>query len=180
MRKTIWHTMMSVDGFIAGPDDSMDWAFGHGGHSALADDSRDATGAILAGRRWYDVASERYDGVNGIYGGAWTGPVFVLTHSPDELAEDDSVTALSGRLERALTTATDAAGGVAVGLLGAAKARPCLDAGARAEVIVHIAPVLLGDGVRLYGAGAPRVDLELIDRPEGEQVTDLRFRVRRD
>jgi dihydrofolate reductase len=177
--KTIWHTMMSLDGFIAGPSDSMDWAFGHGGHSALADDTRDATGAILAGRRWYDVASERYDGVNGIYGGAWTGPVFVLTHRPEELAEDDSVTAVSGPLERALKVATEAAGGLAVGIFGADVARQCLEADEVDEIVVHVAPVLLGDGVRLYGGGAPRVDLERIDHPDGEQVMDLRYRVRR-
>jgi hypothetical protein len=41
----------------------------------------ESTGAILAGRRWYDVATARYDGRRGIYGGAWEGPVFVLTHA---------------------------------------------------------------------------------------------------
>ena len=63
MSTVIWHTMMSLDGFVAGPDDTMDWAFSHGGRSALADETRDSIGAILAGRRWYDVASAKYDGV---------------------------------------------------------------------------------------------------------------------
>jgi hypothetical protein len=85
MSKTTWHITMSLDGFIAGPDHSMDWAFGHGdAPNSIADSVRAGTGAILAGRAWHDVAMERYDGVAGIYGGAWSGPVFVLTHRPDD------------------------------------------------------------------------------------------------
>ena len=179
MSKVIWHTMMSLDGFITGPDDTMDWAFAHGGASALADDTRDATGAILAGRRWYDVASERYDGVDGIYGGRWDGPVFVLTHRPQELAGDATVTAAPGPLEEALETAREAAGDLAVGIFGADVARQTIELGALDEIVVHIAPVMLGDGVRLWGDGAPKVELERLHPPVGEQVTDLRFRVLR-
>ena len=81
MNKVLWHITMSLDGFIAGPDDTMDWAFdASSGGNELADEIRRGTGAILAGRRWYDVATAKYDGVAGIYGGAWSGPVFVLTH----------------------------------------------------------------------------------------------------
>ncbi|WP_219415499.1 dihydrofolate reductase family protein [Pseudonocardia nigra] len=66
----------SLDGFIAGPGDSMDWAAGHGGGepNPIADAVRTGTGTILAGRRWHDAAVPRYDGVAGIYGGAWSGP----------------------------------------------------------------------------------------------------------
>jgi dihydrofolate reductase len=177
MSKVIWHTMMSLDGFIAGPDDSMDWAWGYGGTSEVADDTRDATGAILAGRRWYDVASERYDGVAGIYGGNWTGPVFVLTHRPDDVPQDTTVAFLSQPLAQAVATARDAAGTLAVGIFGADIARQCLDAGLLDEIVVHIAPVLLGDGVRFYGGeGADEVQLERLD-VNGAQITDLRFRV---
>jgi hypothetical protein len=81
MSKLTWHVTMSLDGFIAGPDDSVDWAFGHSGEpNPVADAVRTSTGAILAGRRRHDVATRRYDGVAGICGGAWSGPVFVLTH----------------------------------------------------------------------------------------------------
>jgi hypothetical protein len=79
---TVWHTTMSLDGYIAGPGDTMDWAQGHGPAGPVAEEIRDATGAILAGRRWHDVAMERYGARAGIYGGQWNGPVLVLTHEP--------------------------------------------------------------------------------------------------
>jgi hypothetical protein len=78
----ICHHTMSVDGFIAGPDDSMEWVFSYGEATTLADGTMGRIGAILAGRRWYELALERWDGVDGIYGGAYEGPVFVLTHRP--------------------------------------------------------------------------------------------------
>ena len=97
MSKTTWHLMMSLDGFIAGPEHSMEWAFEQGGGpNAIADSVRDATGAILAGRRWHDVAMARYDGVGGIYGGAWSGPVLVLTHRPGD-QPGEGVTFISTR-----------------------------------------------------------------------------------
>ena len=96
MGAVLWHVTMSLDGFIAGPDDAMEWALEHGAASALADQVMQATGAILAGRRWYDIATRRYGGRSGIYGGAWTGPVFVLTHRPPEAPADPVITFLSG------------------------------------------------------------------------------------
>jgi dihydrofolate reductase len=53
--KVIWHITMSLDGFISGPDDSMDWAFGHGEHSHIADDTLNEIGAIVEGRNWYEL-----------------------------------------------------------------------------------------------------------------------------
>jgi dihydrofolate reductase len=102
---------MSLDGFIAGPDDSMDWAFSAPGPNQVADEVMRETGANLGGRRWYDVAAEKYDGVDGIYGGAWSGPVFVLTHRPDDAADDPTVTFVSDGLKAAVATAQDAAEG---------------------------------------------------------------------
>jgi hypothetical protein len=61
----IFHHTMSLDGFITGPDDSMDWAFGYGEATSLADETRDRIGAILAGRRWYELAIERWHGSMG-------------------------------------------------------------------------------------------------------------------
>jgi dihydrofolate reductase len=180
MSSVIWHTMMSLDGFIAGPDDTMDWAFRHGGRSALADETRDSIGAILAGRRWYDVASARYDGVAGIYGGRWTGPVFVLTHRPDDVPDDPTVTFLSAGIQEAVSTARGAADGRAVNVFGANTAGQVVRAGLLDEIVVHIAPVLLGDGVRFYGApGAAPVELERVKDGDSEQVIDLRYRVHR-
>jgi hypothetical protein len=107
MSSVIWHVTMSVDGFIDGPDDSMDWVFaqrtddtGEPGDirvdkSSMADEIVHTTGAILAGRRWYEIATSRFNGVDGIYGGAWKGPVFVLTHRPPESGHHPAVSFVS-------------------------------------------------------------------------------------
>jgi dihydrofolate reductase len=178
--KILWHVTMSLDGFITGPDDTMDWMSVYSDPNVIADETRDATGAILAGRRWYDVARARYDGVGGIYGGSWRGPVFVLTHRPDDVPDDSSVTFLSSSIEDAVATARAAAGRRGVGIFGANVARQCLDRGILDEVVIHLAPVLVGDGVHLYenSSGTP-VRLERITVGESGQLTDLRFRVRK-
>jgi hypothetical protein len=69
MGAVLWHVIMSLDGFIAGPDDAMEGALEQGAASALADVVMAATGVILAGRRWYDIATRRYGGRRGVYGG---------------------------------------------------------------------------------------------------------------
>jgi dihydrofolate reductase len=170
MTKIMWHITMSVDGFIAGPDDSMDWAFRGEAPSELGNEVRDGTGAILGGRRWWDVAKAKFNGVRGIYGGEWTGPVFVLTHRPED--EPDEVTFLSGALEQAVATAREAAGGKDVQIFGASLAQQCLAAGLLDEIVIHLAPVLLGEGVRLYGPPGATRPVEL----EGSMV-DMRFAV---
>jgi dihydrofolate reductase len=179
MTRTIWHITMSLDGYIAGPDDTMDWAFGHGPAGPIADEVMASTGAILAGRRWHDVAMARYQGRDGIYGGRWTGPVLVLTHQPPAEPPDPEIRFVTGGIQAAVAAARDAAGDANVGVFGASIARQCLERGLLDEIVVHIAPVLLGDGVRLYGGdGAPRVELERIDATVSPQLADLRFRVR--
>src|SRR5215211_6109765 len=110
---------MSLDGFIAGPDDSMEWAFRYPGPNRLADEVMGTTGSVLAGRRWHDVATARYDGRRGIYGGAWEGPVFVLTHEPPAESEDPAITFLSGGVSEAVAVAREAAGGKNLEIFGA-------------------------------------------------------------
>jgi dihydrofolate reductase len=177
-----WHITMSLDGFIAGPDHSMDWAFDafrDAGPNRLGEEVMNETGAILGGRSWYEAARAKYDGVDGIYGGRWTGPVFVLTHHPQDAPDDPKATFVSG-LEQALARARDAAEEKTVEIFGANVARQCLDAGFIDEIAVHLAPVLLGDGVRLYGTPpAPRVDLERTLFEESGRLIDVRYSVRR-
>jgi dihydrofolate reductase len=183
VNQVVWHVTMSLDGFITGPDDSMEWAFRYTGPNRLADEVMESTGAILAGRRWYDVASERYSGRQGIYGGAWEGPVFVLTHRPPDGPTDPGITFLTGELEEAVATAREAAAGGNLEIFGANLAAQCLDAGLIDEIVVHLAPVLLGAGVRLYGVagGGRQVELERADLAEsGEgRLVSMRFRVNR-
>jgi dihydrofolate reductase len=107
---TICHHTVSLDGFTAGPDDAMDWAFGYGEATSLADETMHRIGAILAGRRWYELAKERWDGVDGIYGGAYDGPVFVLTHRPPDASLDPRISFVSGPIEKTVAAAQAAAG----------------------------------------------------------------------
>jgi dihydrofolate reductase len=180
MSRVVWNVTMSLDGFIAGPDDSMDWAFAYGRATSLADETMTRIGAILAGRRWYDLAMERWAGVDGIYGGTYDGPVFVLTHRPPSAATDPRIQFVSEGLEAAAATARDAAGAKDVGIFGASLSRQCLQAGLLDEVVIHLAPVLLGRGVRLFGGDDDRrVELQRVSLGEADQLTDLRFRVLR-
>jgi dihydrofolate reductase len=188
--RVIWHITMSVDGFIAGPDDSMNWVVGEWSEdgtttrdievdrSSVADEVLRSAGAILGGRRWYDVAERLYDGVDGIYGGHWQGPVFVLTHRRPDETTDDRVTFVSSPLAEAVATARAAADGRNVVIFGANLAQQCVREGLLDEIVIHLAPVLLGDGTRLFTApGAKPVVLRRTTLAEAGQITDLRFSV---
>jgi dihydrofolate reductase len=188
----IWHVTMSLDGFIAGRDDSMDWVvaqWSNGGdstrdievqRSAVADEVLQRAGAILGGRRWYDVAVRKFEGYDGIYGGQWTGPVFVLTHRPPDPDHHPAITFLPGDLSDAVATAAAAAAGKDVIVFGANLAVQCLRAGLLDEIVIHLVPVLLGGGVRLIDTPdfAP-IALERTLVATSGPVTDLRFAVRR-
>jgi dihydrofolate reductase len=85
-------------------------------------------GAIVAGRRWYDLAMERWDGVDGIYGGAYEGRVLVLTHRPPDRGDDPRISFHCDGIEAALRTTQAAAGDKDVGVFGASLTRQCLRA----------------------------------------------------
>lgn len=71
MGKVLWHTMLSLDGFIAGPNDDMRWVFGvDGGEGETADEVVRSAGALLVGRRTQDVEARLQPG---FYGGAFAG-----------------------------------------------------------------------------------------------------------
>jgi dihydrofolate reductase len=114
--KVLWHTSMSLDGFVAGPNHTMEWMSldwlpkRESGLPAQAQLIADTTGAILAGRRWHD-ALDRLGGLDGIYGGVWTGPVFVLTSRPDASLAHKGVTFVSDGIKAAVSTAIAAAEG---------------------------------------------------------------------
>jgi hypothetical protein len=102
---TISHHTISLDGFIAGHDDSMDWAFAYGEPTSLAEETMNRIGAIVAGRRWYELARERWGGVDGIYHGAFQGSVIVITHRPPEEAGDPRISFVSAGIEEAVAAA---------------------------------------------------------------------------
>ncbi|HSK58610.1 MAG TPA: dihydrofolate reductase family protein [Actinomycetospora sp.] len=196
MAKIVLYMWMSLDGFVAGPDDGPDQGLGVGGerlhdfltfegadHPASAR-SRDevgtavmaevmATGAVLTGRRTFEFAGQwggdHHDGV----------PIVVLTRSvPPEppLGHARYVT----DVREAAAQAKAAAGDRDVLLHGAEAARACLRAGVLDEMALQVVPVLLGAGRRLFDDMPPeQVELELVRALHGPGMVHLRYRVRR-
>ncbi|MEJ3657209.1 dihydrofolate reductase family protein [Actinomycetes bacterium KLBMP 9759] len=176
MATTLYSATMSLDGFIAGPRDDMSW---------LADvplDDPDAdvgltpdVGALLVGGGTFR-ASDPFAGTDeeGAMRGTWSGPQFVLTRTPPPHPVP-GVTFLDD-LHEAVAAASAAAGERYVNVLGATVARGCLDAGLLDEILVYVAPVLLGDGTHLHEhAGGRRTRLTAISKYPGA----LHFRVER-
>jgi dihydrofolate reductase len=183
--KVVMSRSMSLDGFIAGPGDAMDWIFDFAApDAAWLTETAAATGAMLIGRRTDEVGSrmeadnERGTASRG-EGYPFSGPMFVLTHRPPDPPDPD-VTYLSGDIGDAVATALDAAGGKNLDILGADVAAQCLRQGLVDEIQVYLLPVLLGDGIRFFSSpGLARIDLEPLDSTRSEGVTILRFRVRK-
>ena len=176
--KVVVNRSMSLDGFIAGPGDTMDWIFDFMAPDAFPEIAA-ATGAMLIGRRTYYVGKRMAADNAGSADYPFAGPVFVLTHEPPQVP-DPSVTFLTGDIGKAVATARGAAGGKNLEILGADVAGQCLRAGLVDEILVYVMPVLLGDGVRFSPPGLERTDLEPIGTAESGAVTILRFRVRTD
>jgi dihydrofolate reductase len=172
-----WHVVMSLDGYIAAPNDDMSWVFDSWGPSATVQEILASTGAIVMGRRTYEVEDRDRPG---IYGGMWSGPLFVVTHRPPATVPEWMTGTFVDGVEDAVAQARSAAGERTVGLLGASVARQCLQAGLLEEIVVQVAPVMLGDGIRLFGpADGRRIKLEKTAVTESGRLTDLRFRVLR-
>jgi dihydrofolate reductase len=181
MARLLYSATMSLDGFIAGPGGDMSWATAHFGPNPTVDDVIGKIGALLVGNRTFR-GDDPYKGVvdkeGKPFGGGWSGPQFVLTHhAPDTPVQD--VTFVDD-LETGVAAAKAAAGDKYVNVLGATTARQCLDAGVLDEILVCIAPVLLGDGVRLFDRpGGTNVKLERIGLSQAPGATNLWLRVAR-
>jgi len=151
---------MSLDGFITRPDITREHPFGVGGEQIYAwqfdrrteDDASvvgklmQRTGAVIGGGRTYQLA------IDGAWGSVnpFSAPVFVLSHSiPDRIV--DGFTFVLDGIESALTRAKAAAGEKDVWIMGGANvAQQYLRAGLVDELNIHLAPVLLGHGIRLF------------------------------
>ena len=194
MRRIVLYMWMSLDGFIAGPEDGPGQGLGVGGerlHDSFTLEDGDpsrargedevaaavlaeamSTGAVLTGRRTFDHAGQwdgdHHDGV----------PIFVLTRSvPAEPALGHARYVTDVR--EAAARATQAAGDRDVLLHGAAAARACLRAGVLDEMALQVVPVLLGQGRRLFDdMPAEHVELELVHALDGPGALHLRYRVR--
>jgi dihydrofolate reductase len=178
--KVVVNRAMSLDGFIAGPGDSMDWGPLHLAEYAPEDFANiaGATGAMLIGRRTWDVGDRMEAEQPGTVDYPFSGPMFLLTHRPLD-PPNPAVTILTGDVGEAVTTALEAAGGKDLEILGADVAGQCLRRGLVDEILVYLLPVLLGEGVRFLPPGLPRVDLEPISSTRSGAVSILRFRVRK-
>lgn len=176
--KLLYSATMSLDGFIAGPGGDMSWL------SDLLlrsdpeiDDLINSIGALLVGKNTF-VGDDPNAGTEqeGAYGGQWSGPTIVLTHHPIDEPPDPDVSFVTD-LDLAVSQARREADGRYVNVLGANVAKQCLDARMLDEILVLIAPILLGDGVRLFDhSGGNQVRLELID-PDRTGPLTLWYRV---
>ena len=149
---------------------------GEGGPVRVAGEGPDR----LAGRgeRPDELCAYRGTPEEGPFAGRWTGPQFVLTHHRPETAVP-GVTFV-GDLDTGVAAAKAAAGEKYVNVLGANVAHQCLDAGMLDEILVLVAPVLLGDGVRLFDCpGGTNVRLDRVTVGHVPYATNLWFRVAR-
>ena len=197
MSSTVLYMSMSLDGFIAGPNESDDNGLGDGGHRlhewALSDADADrneisdrltginrqvvdefmSTGAVVAGRGTFEPAGgwggDHHDGV----------PIFILSRK-DRESQWPLVTYVND-VSTAMSEAKRAAGDRNVLVHGAGTAQLALAAGVLDEIEIHLIPVLLGQGRRLFdGLDPEHIELERTRVLEGEGgVTHLRYRVRR-
>jgi dihydrofolate reductase len=182
---------MSVDGYIAGPNDEPGNPGGDGfdrlhqwfGEGEAVQPSRPArelvdeytaTGAVLAGRRTAEQV--------GHYGGEHHGvPIFVVSHRPPgpEVANYPLVSYITDGVEVAMARAKEAAGDKDVLVHGAYTAQRALEVGVLDELQIHQIPVLLGRGVRQFDVLPSRIELDIVRVIDTPQATHIRYRVRR-
>ncbi|MBI5304944.1 MAG: dihydrofolate reductase [Chloroflexi bacterium] len=194
MAKTIVAQTMSLDGFIAAPDDDVSPIFGwymagdtdlpivgvprvfqvSKASAALIRKEWDSIGAIVTGRRDFDVSD------------AWGGipplgvPIFIVTHNPPSKwsKKGSPFTFVTDGVESAVAQAKQVANGKNVSIGGSKVVQQCLLAGLVDEIAIDLAPVLLGSGIRLFdNLDSKRIELEYTGVVEGTGVTHLRFRV---
>ncbi|MCI0394985.1 MAG: dihydrofolate reductase family protein [Chloroflexi bacterium] len=200
MGKVIFHNSVSLDGFVAGPNDGPGNPLGDGGEAlfrwyfsgdtevqlpgspALKMSKRSAEvflegirtiGAMVVGRRMFDIA--------GAWGGTPPGePCFVVTHTaPQEWVKEGSpFIFVTDGVESAIEQAKAAAGDNSVAVSSANIAQQCIRAGLLDEIHLAVTPVLLGGGVRLFEQlGDKPIELEQLAAIEGDGVTHLAYRV---
>jgi dihydrofolate reductase len=194
---SILYMSMSLDGYIAGPNDNPanpggdgfmrlhDWfgfvgtppntkGTGWGAHFM---EEANATGAVLAGRR----TVEQVDHWGGNHHGV---PIFVPSHRPPDasVANYPLVTYVLDGIESAMAQAKSAAGDRNVMVHGAYTAQQALEAGVLDELQIHQLPqipVLFGGGRRMFDVLPSRIELEIIRVIDTPEATHIRYRVRR-
>ena len=195
MSVAVLYMSMSLDGYIAGPNDELgnglgddgdrlhDWFvtpegefFRPSGPAGQLIDEWNATGAVLVGRR----TAEFVDHWGGDHHGV---PIFVPSHRPPgpSVANFPLVTYVTDGIASAMAQAKDAAGDQNVMVHGAYTAQRALEAGVLDELQIHQIPVLFGGGRRLFEVLLlpSRVELEIVQVIDTPEATHIRYRVRR-
>ena len=211
MSKVRVHISTSLDGYVAGPNQTMEQPLGEGGErlhdwlvalrawrepagmeggaenasSAVVHEAFANVGAEIMGRGKFGPPARGAWGDSPWQG--WWGddppfrkPVFVLTHHARQplTLTDTTFTFVTDGIESALARARDAAGDRDVFIGGGAKAiNEYLAAGLVDELELHVVPILLGGGARLFDGVGPDVALELLRVVEAPGVTHLKYRV---
>ncbi|HEX5183347.1 MAG TPA: dihydrofolate reductase family protein [Allosphingosinicella sp.] len=194
MSNSILYMSMSLDGYIAGPNDRPGNPGGDGfmrlhewygfrssppntrgtGWGAHFIDEGNATGAVLAGRRTAEQA--------GHWGGNHHGvPIFVPSHRPpgESAAAYPLVTYVNDGIVSAMAQAKAAAKGRNVMVHGAYTAQRALEAGVLDELQIHQIPVLFGNGKRMFDILPARIELQILRVIDTPEATHIRYRVRR-
>jgi dihydrofolate reductase len=206
------HMMMSLDGYVAGPNPTLhqpfgegtehflDWLFKlktfsemlgtEGGETGPCDDVMRETssnvGATIMGRNMFGGGPGPWpeNAWNGWWGDnpPYHTPVFVLTHYPRATLSMQGGTEfifVTDGIESALRQATQAAGGKDVRVGGGGEvANRYLAAGLVDELELHIVPMILGRGVRLFtDLGSPPPQLQLLRTVATPEVTHLKYHV---
>ena len=187
----------SVDGYVTGPDDGPGCGLGVGGERlhywvfggpwTYDDPSRRRTGrrgqgvvrrmmarfgAVVGGRGTYEAAGHWGDT------NPWGLPFFIVTHRPEEQPAGDDFTFV-GDLGEAIDQAKAAAGDKDVNVMGGADViRQALAAGYVDELTIVVAPVVLGDGKRLFDGFTQSVELEHLGVRQSPYATFIDYRVR--
>jgi dihydrofolate reductase len=112
-----------------------------------------------------------------VYGGAWVGPIFVLTHHPEDATPADGVTFLNCGPAEAVWIGLAAAGGKNLEVFSPTIGRQLLELGLIDEIDLHIAPVLLGQGIRLYdNPGSAPIRLHRVGDGDPTSEVSVRYR----
>ncbi|SHN80705.1 Dihydrofolate reductase [Geodermatophilus obscurus] len=181
MARVVAGMTVSLDGFVQDENGSTDALYPDLAElqdSAYVKALQEQTGAVLMGRRTFDMAGDT-DGYADSY--ELQVPIFVVTHTPPPVAPKRNerlfVTFVTDGIESAVAQAAEAAGERAVSVVGGVDVnRQLLAAGLVDELHVDVMPVLLGAGLRLFD-GTPPLVLEKLGVDEAGARTSLRFRV---
>jgi dihydrofolate reductase len=175
---------MSLDGFIAGPNDEdqglHNYFFSPSGPTReVIEEGFKTTGTIIMGRRSYDIGAAQ----DGFADNPYQVPTFILTHRvPQKPAKGaESFVFVTDGIESALEQAKAVTGDRDVVIGGGANiAQQYLKAELLDEIQIHLIPILLGEGIRLFDhIGADQIELEQTRVIESNGATHLKFHVRR-